>query len=449
MHPARFFLMIGGVFGLILVFLIPPMGGGNEEFNFQRAVSIAYGGFFIKPVQTPQGINELIRESSDFFHEGLKAPFAYNRDDFTRANSIRLHSETLETLYPNPIAILNPAAYLPQAATIHLAAQLETKPLVLLYLGRLTGLLCALGLTFAAIRIIPSHQYTLCALALLPPLLFGRSTLDADQITNSLAFFFLALVLRESVRQDAITRSTLWLLALSAFIMAQCKTAYLFLPMLVLGIPQSRFSGRSRCGWITLIIVPGIVASALWTMQLKYSYFSGIVYTTWAGSVNPDAQTSWIIQYPLEYLVLLCKTIVSASFLLTTFVQCLGVFGPPVMLPPLVLGLIAVGIYCAIRTDPSAGGVVYPRALQWYALILAISTLLIILTLLYIQWNGVRATTIHGFQGRYLYPLLPLLILTLPKIKSPARPQPYPRWFRYCAGTVLLATVVKIVVTYY
>ena len=93
MHPARFFLMIGGVFGLILVFLIPPMGGGNEEFNFQRAVSIAYGGFFIKPVQTPQGINELIRESSDFFHEGLKAPFAYNRDDFTRANSIEYINE--------------------------------------------------------------------------------------------------------------------------------------------------------------------------------------------------------------------------------------------------------------------------------------------------------------------------------------------------------------------
>jgi len=450
MKPARFFLIVGGVFGLILVFLIPPMGGGNEEFNFQRAASISYGGWIIEPMQTPQGINDFIRQSSHFFYEGLQSPFGYSRDDFARASALKLQPETPATLNPNPIAILNPSAYLPQAAAMRLMAQLEAKPLVLLYLGRLVGFLCALGLTFAAIRIIPSHQYTLCTLALLPPLLFGRSTLDADQITNGLAFFFLALVLRESVRQDAITNRTLWVLALCAFIMAQCKIAYLFLPILVLGIPQGRFAGRSRSGWMVMIIVPGILASALWALHLKHGYFSNITYTTWAGLVNPDAQMSWIAQHPFQYLVVLSKTVISASFLVNTLEQFLGMFGPAIVLPPLMLGLLAVGLYGTIRTDPSASGAVYPRAVKWWALVLSIGTPLIILTLLYIQWNGLHAATIQGFQGRYLYPLLPLLVLTLPHGERPATPQTHARWWLGCfAGVGFLAVVAMILATYY
>ena len=33
--------------------------------------------------------------------------------------------------------------------------------------------------------------------------------------------------------------------------------------------------------------------------------------------------------------------------------------------------------------------------------------------LLCLQWTGLDADTIQGFQGRYLYPLLPVLVLLL------------------------------------
>jgi uncharacterized membrane protein len=37
--------------------------------------------------------------------------------------------------------------------------------------------------------------------------------------------------------------------------------------------------------------------------------------------------------------------------------------------------------------------------------------LVLTMTLLYVQWTGLGKDTIDGFQGRYLFPVLPLLLV--------------------------------------
>ena len=53
------------------------------------------------------------------------------------------------------------------------------------------------------------------------------------------------------------------------------------------------------------------------------------------------------------------------------------------------------------------------KALSFKAIIFG-ATIAISLTLLYLQWTAVGATKIEGFQGRYFYPILPLLFAAAP-----------------------------------
>jgi uncharacterized membrane protein len=201
-------------------------------------------------------------------------------------------------------------------------------------------------------------------------------------------------------------------IALLAFVIAQCKSAYLVLPLIVLAIPAARFQTRaSYCGWMAVLIVPGILGSFGWMLLVKQGMFAaGVNYTTWSGQVDPDAQLRLILQHPVDYLSLLLHKLFLTQFFFRTVVEIVGLFGPPVLLgPAIVLPLIALFIV-AVLADPTKQ-VVYPKSLRWLAPLIVVAFLVLTLTLLYVQWTGLGKDTIDGFQGRYLFPLLPLLLV--------------------------------------
>ena len=410
------FLVFAIIFGLIFTVLIPPMGGGNERFNMHRATSIAYGGLIIKEVRVPAGIAEFIEKSSDYFPEGSKPPFGYSTDNYKKLAEIPLQADNLKTLEPNPIAVLNPLAYLPQSLTIRVAAMLGASPLVIFYLAKLAGLAVGIFLTYKAIKIIPSHKYALCALALLPTLCFNRSTLDADQITNPIAFLFIALVLRELTSEKTTLKNFLYMAA-TGFIIAQCKTAYMFLPLLALAIPARNIS---RLKSFLVIFLPGFLASIAWMAVLKLTYFSGIKYSTWAGSVNPDMQIAYILHDPINYLIILLRTVFLTPFIPEVINGLVGVFGPPVTLNPLLNGILFMMFLGVIVLDSNPKK--YSSRLKIIAGAIFVVVVAAILTLLYIQWTGYQEPIIKGFQGRYLYPILPLLFLFTKPISAKIKP---------------------------
>jgi uncharacterized membrane protein len=416
--PDRLFLLVASIAGLLLVALIPPLAGGNEELNFQRAATIAGGHLLPGPAMLPGGVADLLDVTHRTFAEGTRPPLHYSRAQFDEVAALELRSDHPTLVEPNPIAVLNPVSYLPQGPAIWLGMKLGLPPLALFYLGRLAGLAAAIALTFFAIRIMPAHRHGLAAVALLPPLLFSRSTLDADQLTNGLAFLFLALTLRAIARNGRLKARTTGALALGAVLLAQAKSAYLLLPLMSLAIPVRRFgSTRAKALACALIGLPGILASAAWMLILKHGYFASLRYRTWSGIVDPDAQVQLILAHPFGYAGTLLHTLFGTAFIPNALVGIFGVFGPPVMLPLAVIVAIAA---LFVLTLVAGEKVTEPALRSWQArgLALAISgaTLLIILTLLYLQWTRVGAPAVDGFSGRYLYPLAPLLLLFAPAV---------------------------------
>ena len=416
--PETLFLIFATFGGLALVALIPPVAGGNEQFNFQRVANLAAFHLLIEPAQIPLGTKRLLDIAHGQFNPDQLPPYHYSSAQFDAVAAIPLDAATPTTLDPNPIAVLNPVAYIPQVGAYWLGEAFGWPPLILFYLGRLAGLAAAIGLTFAAVRRMPFHRYGLTAVALLPTLAFSRSTLDADQLTNGLAFLFVANILGVASAGEQIRwRTALWLAAL-AFLIAQCKTAYLVLPALAFAIPVGLYGSARRYLLASLaIVVPGALVSIVWMLALQHGYFAGIHYFVRGAAIYPEGQVAAILADPLAYAQVVARTIFASPLAPLALIGLIGLFGPPVFMPALAYPLVA-GTLAAVLIGEGATIAWRPTALlRGLAIACVLAGFGLILTLLYVQWDSVGAPVIQGFSGRYLYPFAPILLLFVPTKK--------------------------------
>ncbi|HEY5048872.1 MAG TPA: DUF2142 domain-containing protein [Rhizomicrobium sp.] len=449
--PQRQFLFFASIGSIVLLALIPPLAGGNETYNFQRVASIAALHPLIEPASVPSGVVRLLDQARRQFPEGARPPFRYSSSQFRSLAAIPLAGNVRAILEPNAIAVLNPVAYIPQAAAYWLGEASGLSPLVLFYLGRIAGAAAGIGLTFLAIRRMPFNGYGLSAVAMLPTIAFSRSTLDADQFTNGLAFFFAANVLAIIVRPGQISARSFAAIAVSAFLIAQCKSAYLVLPPFAFAIPPERYGSWRR--WLlasAVIVLPGILMSVGWMVVVKHTFFAGIHYRTWAGNVYPDGQMARILADPLAYAAVLLRTIFGTNLVPMTLLGFIGVFGPPVEMPPIFYVLLLACLIFVLSGEGDRELQRPPPAARCLALGALVAGFVLILTLLYVQWNGVGATVVEGFQGRYLYPLAAPLLIFLPRRK----PTTYfglagPQWSNVLGFVALFGTILVTWTTYW
>lgn len=449
--PEWLFLIVASFAGLILIALIPPLAGGNEQMNFQRAVSVANGQPLVKPVPIPGGLIDLTSRADARFREGAQPPFGYSRSDWQPLADIPLQAAQPRISRPNPIAVLNPASYIPQAAAIAIAEASALSPLMIFYLGRVGGLIGGIALTFFAIRIMPVHKLGLTALALMPPVLFSRSTLDADQLTNGLAFLFAAMAAREIGSSGRLSEARIAGLAIAAFLLALSKSAYLLIPLLSLAIPAKRFgSMRRKSLACALICLPGIIGSLAWMLLLKLTYFTAVKYRTWSGVVDPQQQLALVLSHPFTFAGTILRTLFATLFLPLAVIQFLGTFGPPVTMPLLLIVAVAGLLAATILSDaPTALRPLRSGPTRILVAAIVVLTLGLILTLLYLQWTRLGGPVIDGFNGRYLYPLAPLLLLMIPGTGKPLFRLPSSAWLLGLAIVSVGGTFWTTVHTYY
>lgn len=409
-RPDYLFLFFSIPFGLIFVFLIPPLGGTDEIAHYQRITSIAYNQLLNAPVMVSSAFTDFIQYGNDFFYKPKPAilSFFYSTEDWQKARQIHEIGKQ-SFLSPKSTTIYNPCVYIPQILTFYLGILLGLTPLCILYLARLSGLVTGIALTVMAIRRMPSHKYALCALSLLPTISFFRSLVSADALTEGLSFLFIATILSEITPQEKITKKNIFYLAATAFILAQCKSAYFLLPLLALAIPLRRFpTYHSYITNMILITVPGIIANIAWIALMKQTYFHGASYPTPGGNVNPDIQMAYIIHYPIGFFKVILTTISTAPFLLS-LLETVADVGPGYYLPTL-FSIMLTCFFVTVLIFDKHPIVRYTNLARLLSTGIFFGTILLIMTMLYVQWTGSTLPEIKGFQGRYLYPILPLLL---------------------------------------
>lgn len=423
-------MWIAGVFGAAFVLLVPPFGGFDETVHFLRAWQVSDGGVFATEVDASAGragdhdvggdvpasllddMGTLLR--AGVFDEGAAG------DVFAHLDDRAPRGERVFEGFPSS-AVYSPVPYLPSAAAIAVGRALRLSTLALLLAARLASLVVFVALVSRAIRRLPARRRTLAAVAIAPVALFQAATVTADTLTLALTVLVVADALHLAALPPGGVRPGLLVeTAVASVALALAKQPYVA-AVALLAVGAWRHRGRVAAA------LAGVGAAAValavgWNAWARDRY----VAPTFPGEpeggyayrgVDADAQLRFVREHPLDFVAAIGRTLgrwgTEIGRDLFAQVQA-GRWRAP--WPVAVLAAVAVVAVATVdrdaaREDADRAPPATPPAARLLAAALALLTTLAAFLLAYVGWNEVGAPRIDAFQGRYLLPVLALLVV--------------------------------------
>jgi len=420
----HFFQIVALIYGLVIVFIIPPFQVPDEPDHFERSFHLAEGNFFGTRDDNRLGgkVPESIAQLEAIY---LPMKFDYTSRqtilNFDKAKSIKLNPDNKIFLdFPNT-GLYPFSAYLPQIVIVKIGILLNIRPLYLLYIARLFTFLFWIFLISMAIKMMTEEKWLLAFLALLPGSLFINASISGDVVTNGVAFLVLAFcyrfILLKGIRMNFYQMG--WL-TLGISILALNKFVYAPLLLLSFLFPKDAFEHPEyRNRFALWLLVIAIVIVAIWNMKIGELFLSKDLYNpmfkedvTLNEGVNPKAQLLFILQNPLHYFKILSLSYFETS--IATLAHYLGKFGwEKNYLPSWTIGLLLLTL---IFISMQKSHIELSNNARITFLIIAFVISIGLATTLYMMWSPVGNERILSLSGRYFIPVLPLIWLGIPGV---------------------------------
>lgn len=432
LSPERAFIILGSIFGLLFLLVIPPFEVPDEPQHFYRAYQVSELGFFRivelnkdekPPGNAPSKYGAMLPKSLAVVVDGSEvATIRFQPDRKVQLSKLAalfhlpLDPRNREYL---PVAPYPPIAYVPQAIAIALGRIGGLPAVVLFYLGRIFALGAWIALTYLAIRITPILKWTFCLLALMPMTVSLGASISPDSLTFGVSFLLTALLLYWifDQKKETIGKSDLGLLLLLLIVLTLCKAIYILLIFLFLLIPRKKFDSKGRFYLsFTLALASGVAIYFLWEYVATAIVVPGPTISLLRHAVdNPpfpnvsaQKQIAFILSNPGAFMDILLNTYsVLGGYLLNTFVGLLG--WVDTWLPSWVPYAYVASLAVASLLESSGRKITMKARLLSFAIFVAVG--FISLVYIYISWNSVGMKYIAGFQGRYLIPVAPVFFL--------------------------------------
>lgn len=408
--PQRFFLLVSGFLGFLMVFIVPPFQAPDEHTHFYKEVFQSRGHLIAKviPYRVGAYLPAKYTEPADrykymFLDSEKKLDFNILKSDIRRPIA---DNQPAVTAFENT-AQYPPLAYVPQSLAIFITHLFSGSVLMQLYAARFGTLITWLVLVYFAIKYLPFSKWGAVALTLTPLSIFLSVSSSNDAITFGLTLLFISLALRSIVSLGTMRRNEKLQLMASGFALGLCKPPYLILTLLSLVIPASRFpEKRARLKFLLMLLLGTIFLAALWNLMVK-----NIIINFYPGS-STSGQINYILQHPISSLVMIVKTLIIYPIGDDMILQLVGLKAwmaaqTPFWLIMLDYVVIVLAIiYSPARTKITA----ITRQVRILSALLLAGGVLMVAGLLYITYTPVGAGTIVGLQGRYFIPFSYLLI---------------------------------------
>lgn len=419
----KVFVLLALIFGLIFIILIPPIQSVDEDSHFLKSYLIANGQFFPTTINNnqvflvPDEIFKFSRVDTNIVGN-LDGKYSFKDMYFgswLNADYSSKHYQTFSTSTTNPIAHIIPAAGMFVGRVLfgilHLSNYMT--PYNYLFFGRLASLLFFIFLMYYAIKITPHFKYTFTLLALLPMTLSLASSISYDTPLIALAFLFIACVLNLTYNEDIkiIPMKYIIVFAITFLFFLNVKYVYLPLFFLLLIVPKQKFGARKDILKFLGLVFGAGVAVFIFVMIVNRILQQG----TSSGGSYSSQQISFVLGHPIKTIVIFFRTI--SHKYLEYITGVVGKFGWADTNFP--LPFVVVYFYSMIVIAFSEGAFFHKFNWKKHLLVFLISMLVLagVFGGMYIYWTsypqfgGVGARVIEGVQGRYLLPLLPLLVL--------------------------------------
>lgn len=420
-NPQHIFMLFSFIFGLPLIFLIPPIGGIDES-NHIRRVSEVSEFILLSPKSYTEDPFSLWAENALAVRkEYYMQKKSWNFADIKKIGTEQPQERAVQ-IEKNIPALNSPVIYLPFAFVLK-SAKILFQPdyWQQFYILRITALIISVALFAAAIARMPEHKILLAAAALLPVMFYNRSGLNVDGLTIGCAALFLVQLHNLCHKNGIISFFEKLHLIFWGFLLAQSKGVYSPLLFLVFLLPKENFNSR-RGWWLTIIltIIPALLCGFGWSGYAKLEVLTGAKYFTGdGGEVWPDGQFAWILQHPFSFALVLLKTVFATSFIPNSILQMVGHLGWNGFAISILPTVIIMLLFFAIAASEPVISQLYNLLIERLVLLgFCAATFVLMLTMLYVQWTGYQSEIVYGFQGRYFYPLLPILVVFVKPIKE-------------------------------
>lgn len=409
--PALACLLIGLLGAGPLVLITPPFQVPDEVQHFDRAYQLSEGVLLgtgqdgrhggMLPSSLPVLARRFLGINTDAEgHPITRQPLAQT----WRALSLPLDPAKREFVEFNGVGAYAPLAYLPQALAIAIGRAAGAGPLALLWLARAANALVAIALVSVAVGLMPVGQVPALLFGLLPMALYEYASVSPDALVISGSFLLAALGLRALVRG-----SWRWGEVLAAAVAGAvvCSIKPVYAPLLVIALPAALVAARRRHHLQALAI---ILAVALGTTAAWFAFAAGHIIGDRHGSIPTD-QLGFMGADPLRFLKVIAVTIrLRAAAYVYAAIGVLGWL--TLWLPGFVYQAVAIGLVAACVTRRADAPRLPLLSLVW-CLLLFVGGAGLVMTAMYLVWTPVGGWMVHGVQGRYLLPLLPLIAAIL------------------------------------
>lgn len=401
------YLVVALVWGLTMVFLVPPFQVPDEPAHYYRAWSVAELQLFAHTGQTvtlPENVASLPERLGS-------AVMDWGTNHYSSRNARALVWEPLSPRLKEQwtsAGSYGPIGYAPQVAGIEIARFLGHSPLLGLYFARALNLAASVLIMFFAIRLLPFGKPLMALVGLLPMTVAQMASVSPDGIALSGALLVTAVVLNLAQRRTISSQNMIWL-AIAASLLLTTKPGYALMALLVLAFVPGQFGGMRR--WIVsecaVLAAVFSVAAILLAMAPRAS--SATLAGLGVQGVDQAAQLSLVMHNPLIFLQVLSATLDANGLSLAQMTY--GILGwLTVGLPMAGMVVAALAVILLLGRDEPI------TTSPWQRCVLAGTAGVLagaINLALYMGWSAVGATVISGLQGRYFIPVVMLGLLSI------------------------------------
>ena len=409
----KIFLYTVPVICLFYIIFMPTCKNHDELYHWYRSYEVSMGKLMTGingdelGTKMPENISKLLTDNW----------MTITYSDVNECLSIPLEADQKTTLYAETSAVYSFIQYLPQGIGIAIARLFTDKVVLLAYAGRFMNMLIAMTCIYFAIKKIPFGKKIILALSFIPIAIEGFSSLSPDAMTISLAFLYIAYILKLAFSKEEafIGKKEIITLTVMSIIMSLCKIVYVPLVLLMFIIPKEKFKDCKKVKKIIAIIAIAAIINLIWL---------GIssIYLAHFREGDSGIQVKTLLSNPIRYVqdCLYTLNINADSYIMTMFGQKLG-WGELVKVYDIVPYILLFMVTWITIIDQT----IKDKFKLYQKFIIAIVILGIsglIFTSLYVQWTTCGSDSIAGIQGRYFIPILPLFILLIGsqlKIKTP------------------------------
>ncbi len=412
----KMYLRCGLLLGALYLFILPPLSAPDEWVHYVTAYKVS------NQILRVESLNEegdvMVQEEEMQANDGAYPDAEQYQYFWTHYLGKATGDEMVSSgKHPNGYYML---PYLPQAIGITVARILNLNFATRILFGRICNLAWAVVAISLAIRWMPFGKKILFGIAMLPMVLHELASNSYDAWIIAFSMMFIAYCMKLAYEKATVDKRDIAILAVLIAFLAPCKVVYTPLIGLCLLIPKEKFGDTKR--WL---VSAAIVLSAVVVIMLL---FNGRIlgnYVTedtseniigWAG--EPGYTISYFLEHPMEYPRIIWNTLtigdmgLPKNYLQDMLGRVLGWLDQNLKMPQmyyLALAFLVLGHFISVDGENK----VFRRGNKLWMTALSGVVFLLVMTSMLLSHTPISQAHIHGVQGRYFLPILPLMALVI------------------------------------